>query len=54
MLGGLLVYCTLLFSIDFYLMGSSIYVYMSELVGGWIATHINNNLNKGTIQGNKY
>jgi hypothetical protein len=33
MLGRLLVYCTLLFSIDIYLTGSSIYVYMSELGG---------------------
>jgi hypothetical protein len=33
MLGGPLIYCALLFSFDFYLMGSSIYVYMSDLVG---------------------
>jgi hypothetical protein len=38
MLGGLLVYCALLFSFDFYLMGFSIYVYMSDLVRRWIAT----------------
>jgi hypothetical protein len=38
MLGGPLIYCTLLCSFDFYLTGSSIYVYMSELVGRWIAT----------------
>jgi hypothetical protein len=37
MLGGVLVYCALLFSFDFYLMGSSIYVYMSDLVRRWIA-----------------
>jgi hypothetical protein len=33
-----LVYCALLFSFDFYLTGSSIYVYMSDLVRRWIAT----------------
>jgi hypothetical protein len=32
MLGGPLVYCAVLFSTDVYLTGSSIYVYMSELV----------------------
>jgi hypothetical protein len=37
MLGGPLVYFTLLFGFDFYLTGSSIYVYMSDLVGRWIA-----------------
>jgi hypothetical protein len=36
MFGGPLVYCALLFSIAFYLTGSSVYVYMSDLVGGWI------------------
>jgi hypothetical protein len=40
MLGGPLIYCTLLFSFDFYLTGSSIYVYMSELVGRWIETRV--------------
>jgi hypothetical protein len=36
MLGGPLIYCTLLFSFDFYvyLTGSSIYVYMTDLVDG--------------------
>jgi hypothetical protein len=38
MLGCPLVYCALKFSFDFYLTGSSIYVYMSDLVGRWIAT----------------
>jgi hypothetical protein len=37
MLGGPLVYCTLLFSFDFYLTGSSIYVCMSDVVGRWFA-----------------
>jgi hypothetical protein len=37
MFGGPLVYCALLFSFDFYLTDSSIYVYMSHLVGRWIA-----------------
>jgi hypothetical protein len=37
LLGGPLVYCTLLFSIDFYSTGSSIYMYMSDLVGRRIA-----------------
>jgi hypothetical protein len=40
MFGGPLVYCALLFSFDFYLIGSSIYVYMSDLVGRWIATRV--------------
>jgi hypothetical protein len=37
MLKGPLVYCALLFIIDFYLTDSSIYVYMSDLVGRQIA-----------------
>jgi hypothetical protein len=40
MFGGPLVYCALLFSVDFYLTGSSIYVFMSDLVGRWIATPV--------------
>jgi hypothetical protein len=35
MLAGPLVYCALLFSFDFYLTCSSIYVYMSDLVERW-------------------
>jgi hypothetical protein len=47
MLGGPLVYCALLFSFDFCLAGSTIYVYMSDLVGISIAARLHNCLGHG-------